>query len=126
MAAGGVEVYGSPLWNSWLDRDLGMLAGSSCWTEPAVLIKRGPALLRVPQVAPHLDRGINERGLKLDPQAHLLPVWGIGDVRPGGSEFVEFSGRGGRPARRETSPAHDLGACMTSTADVERAAAGVS
>ena len=35
-------------------------------------------IARVPQLAVHLDRGVNAEGLKLDPQQHLLPVWGIG------------------------------------------------
>ena len=30
---------------------------------------------RVPQLAIHLDRDVNERGLVLDRQAHLRPVW---------------------------------------------------
>jgi aspartyl aminopeptidase len=101
----GVEVYGSPLWNSWLDRDLGMAGRLVLLDGTSVLINVDRPLLRVPQVAPHLDRGINERGLKLDPQAHLLPVWGIGDVRPG--DLVEFlAAEAGRPAADVA--AHDL------------------
>jgi aspartyl aminopeptidase len=51
-----VEVYGGPLYNSWLDRDLG-LAGRLVLrdgTEHLVNIDR--PLLRVPQLAVHLDR----------------------------------------------------------------------
>jgi aspartyl aminopeptidase len=93
----GVEVYGSPLWNSWLDRDLGMAGRLVLLDGTSVLINVDRPLLRVPQLAPHLDRGINERGLKLDPQAHLLPVWGIGDVRSG--DLIEFlAGEAGLPA----------------------------
>ena len=44
-------------------------------------------LLRVPQLAIHLDRGVNQ-GLKLDPQAAPRPVWGLGDPLAG--EVVEF------------------------------------
>jgi aspartyl aminopeptidase len=84
----GVEVYGSPLWNSWLDRDLGLAGRLVLLDGTSVLVNVDRPLLRVPQLAPHLDRGVNERGLKLDPQAHLLPVWGIGDVRPG--NLIEF------------------------------------
>ena len=36
------------------------------------------AICRVPQLAIHLDRDVNERGLMLDKQQHLTPVWGIG------------------------------------------------
>jgi aspartyl aminopeptidase len=41
----------------------------------------------VPQLAVHLDRGVNDNGLKLDPQAHLQPVWGVGSGNRG-----EFAG----------------------------------
>lgn len=78
----GVEVYGGALYNSWLDRDLG-LAGRLILrdgTERLVHVDR--PLLRVPQLAIHLDRGVNE-GLKLNPQAHLTPVWGVGEAREG-------------------------------------------
>jgi aspartyl aminopeptidase len=44
-------------------------------------------LLRVPQLAIHLDRQVNQ-GLTLDAQQHLLPVWGIGAVSEG--DLVEF------------------------------------
>jgi aspartyl aminopeptidase len=37
-------------------------------------------LLRVAQLAIHLDRGVNERGLVLNPQQHLVPLWGVGEA----------------------------------------------
>lgn len=84
----GVEVYGGPLWNSWLDRDLGIAGRLALVDGTTVLVNLGRPLLRVPQVAPHLDRGVNERGIKLDPQLHLAPVWGTGDVHDG--DLIEF------------------------------------
>ena len=45
-------------------------------------------LLRIPQLAIHLDRDVNEQGLKLNPQQHLTPVWGTGPVEPGA--FVAY------------------------------------
>lgn len=72
----GVEVYGGPLLNSWLDREL-RLAGRLVLDDGrAVLADSGP-LLRLPQLAIHLDREAND-GLKLDKQAHTQPVWGRG------------------------------------------------
>jgi aspartyl aminopeptidase len=133
----GVEVYGGALYNSWLDRDLGLSGrvavrsaeaaeapagtaarGTPEWrsryadaaaeapagaaapaspgwrsrsteggaeqngaiTTPLVHVDR--PLLRVPQLAIHLDRGVND-GLKLNPQQHLVPLWGLGDAREG-------------------------------------------
>nr|WP_274638481.1 M18 family aminopeptidase [Microbacterium bovistercoris] len=74
----GVEVYGGPLLNSWLDREL-TLAGRLVLDDGAqVLASTGP-LLRLPQLAIHLDRSANE-GLTLDKQRHTQPVWGLGEV----------------------------------------------
>lgn len=79
-----VEVYGGALWNSWLDRDLGLsgrvaIAGEP---EPLLLLVDEP-IARVPQLAIHLDRDVNNGGLKLNPQDHLVPVWSTTE-RPGG------------------------------------------
>lgn len=84
----GVEVYGSPLWNSWLDRDLGVAGRLVLLDGSTIGVNVDRPLLRVPQLAPHLDRGVNERGLKLDPQQHLTPVWGTGEARDG--DLIEF------------------------------------
>ena len=90
----GVEVYGGPLLNSWLDRELQlagrlvMLDGTQCLTAT------GP-LLRFPQLAIHLDRAVNE-GLALDKQQHMNPVFGLGD--PAGEDLLALL------AERATAP----------------------
>lgn len=73
----GMEIYGGPLLNSWLDRELG-LAGQLVLSDGSRRLVRTDALLRIPQLAIHLDRGVNEDGLKLDKQLHTAPVWGVG------------------------------------------------
>lgn len=70
-----VEVYGGPLLNSWLDRDLGIAGRLVTRDGSQHLVRTGP-VMRVPQLAIHLDRQVNE-GLALNKQAHLQPVWGI-------------------------------------------------
>jgi aspartyl aminopeptidase len=77
-----VEIYGGPLLNSWLDRDLGLAGRLSLRNGSTRLVNIDRALLRVPQLAIHLDRSVND-GLKLDKQRHLQPVWGLGDTREG-------------------------------------------
>lgn len=105
-----VEVYGGALRNSWLDRDLG-LAGRVAVRAVAgdlgpgtgdvrgrvpstdvprsgdpvrhVTFRTDTAVMRVPQLAIHLDREVSTDGLKLNPQQHLSPVWGLGDAREG-------------------------------------------
>ena len=72
-----VEVYGGPLLNSWLDREL-RLAGRLALADGRVVLADTGALLRLPQLAIHLDRGVNN-GLALDKQVETQPVWGLGD-----------------------------------------------
>jgi aspartyl aminopeptidase len=87
----GVEIYGGAIVNSWLDRDLG-LAG-----RVAVRTARGPEarlvrvhrpVLRVPQLAIHLDPGLRADGLRLTEQDHVVPVWSLGQPDAGG--FTRF------------------------------------
>jgi aspartyl aminopeptidase len=79
----GVEVYGGALLNSWLDRDLGLAGrvlvrgdgGDAGIDARRISIAR--PLLRIPQLAIHLDRDVNDKGLVLNRQDHLAPIWGL-------------------------------------------------
>ena len=85
----GVEVYGGALLNSWLDRDLGLSGRVAVrGHDQPLLVHVDEPLLRVPQLAIHLDREINSSGLRLNPQQHLTPVWGLGPTRAG--DLVEY------------------------------------
>lgn len=88
----GVEVYGGPLLNSWLDREL-RLAGRLVLDDgSSTLVDSGP-LLRLPQLAIHLDRSAND-ALTLDRQAHTQPVWGLGE--PASADLIgELAGIAG-------------------------------
>jgi aspartyl aminopeptidase len=83
-----VEVYGGVLLNSWLDRDLGIAGRVILADGTSVDVAVDEAVCRVPQLAIHLDRDVNERGLVLDKQAHMTPIWGSGPVREG--DFAEW------------------------------------
>ncbi len=82
-----VEVYGGILYNTWLDRDLGVAGRLTLADGTHVLVDVSRPVARVPQLAVHLDRGVNDNGLKLDPQQHLRPVWGTGTAD---STFAEW------------------------------------
>jgi len=71
----GVEVYGGPLLNSWLDRDLG-IAGRLVLLDGSIRLVRTGPIARIPQLAIHLDRTANDV-LKLDRQAHTQPVLAV-------------------------------------------------
>ncbi|WP_438696127.1 M18 family aminopeptidase [Streptomyces alkaliphilus] len=82
-----VEIYGGTLLNTWLDRDLGLSGRLVLRDGTTVNVLVDRPLLRVPQLAIHLDRQVNE-GLKLDRQQHLMPIWGLG--RPTEGELIAF------------------------------------
>lgn len=83
-----VEIYGGPLLNSWLDRDLGLAGRLTLKDGSSRLVNIDRPLLRVPQLAVHLDRSVSTDGLKLDKQRHLQPIWGLGD--PSEGELIAF------------------------------------
>jgi aspartyl aminopeptidase len=82
-----VEVYGGTLLNTWLDRDLGLAGRLTLRDGSTRLVDVDRPLLRVPQLAIHLDRQVND-GLTLDKQRHMTPVWGLGEPREG--ELISF------------------------------------
>jgi aspartyl aminopeptidase len=73
-----IEIYGGVLLNSWLDRDLGIAGRVISSDGQSVLFNVAAPLARVPQLAIHLDRDVNDRGVVLDKHQHLSPVWGLG------------------------------------------------
>lgn len=77
-----VEIYGGALLNTWLDRDLGLSGRVTLRDGTDHLVRIDRPLLRVPQLAIHLDRQVNE-GLKLDRQRHMTPIWGLGAPQEG-------------------------------------------
>ena len=78
----GVEPYGGALLHTWLDRDLS-LAGRVTLRgeiEPrTVLIDFARPILRIPNLAIHLQTKANKEGLKLEAQQHMLPIIGMAE-----------------------------------------------
>lgn len=71
----GVEVYGGPILATFTDRDLSLAGRVSYKTADGVvasqLVHFEQALLRLPNLAIHMNRMVNEEGLKLDKQNEL-------------------------------------------------------
>ena len=75
----GVEVYGGPILASFTDRDLS-LAGRVVLRTAAgpqtKLLRFEQPLLRLPNLAIHMNREVNEQGLKLNKQTELPLILG--------------------------------------------------
>jgi aspartyl aminopeptidase len=87
----GIEAYGSPLYTSWINRDLG-IAGRVSYIEKKQmkqkLIKINDVSVFIPQLAIHLDRQVNEKGLVLNPHEQLSALAALSDNIPKES-FIE-------------------------------------
>jgi aspartyl aminopeptidase len=80
-----VEEYGGVLLHTWLDRDLSVagrvIVRSGDATRNLLVDFRRP-LLRIPNLAIHLQRELRTDGLKLNPQTHAVPVVGLEGAPP--------------------------------------------
>ncbi|WRT67766.1 uncharacterized protein IL334_004739 [Kwoniella shivajii] len=83
----GVELYGGGIWASWFDRDLSIAgrvivannSNSKSLNGPGYiskLVKIDRPLLRIPTLAIHLDRTINE-AFKFNKETEFLPISGL-------------------------------------------------
>lgn len=101
VALVGVEVYGGVLLNSWLDRDLGLAGRVSVRDGSGAISHRlwceGEPILRIPQLAIHLDREIRDKGLDLNPQQHIRPMWALGSADEGAVRAYVAAGLGVEP-----------------------------
>jgi len=76
----GVEVYGGVLLSTWLDRDLSIAGRVTFERDDNVhtgLLDFARPLLRIPNLAIHLNRTVNSEGLLLNAQSHMVPVLGL-------------------------------------------------
>ncbi len=81
-----VEKYGGVLLASWADRDLGIAGRVGVRVDGGIearLVRVDRAVARIPNLAIHLDRGVNTEGLRLNPETQMAPIFGLHD---GGSQ----------------------------------------
>lgn len=89
----GVEIYGAPLLSSWLNRDLG-IAGRVIYYDKedqlqTSLVRLDDDPLTIPQLAIHLDREVNEKGLILNKQEHLNALAALIDENEKVGNYLE-------------------------------------
>ncbi len=81
----GVEVYGGPILATFADRDLSLAGrvsisnGENIADIESRLIKFERPLLRLPNLAIHLNRKVNEEGLKFNRQEELPLIFALAD-----------------------------------------------
>lgn len=116
----GVETYGGMLLSTWLDRDLGLagrvVVDRSGRDLEAHLLHVNRAILRVPNIAIHLNRDVNTKGLQLDQQKHLSPILGLATEDSREEEallalLAKELGRDGVKVRPEDIADFDLALC---------------
>jgi len=105
----GLEPYGGVLFATWADRDLGVAGRVSLRAEGEALqvesrlLRIDRPICRIPNLAIHLNRGVNSDGLKLNQQKHLPALWALaeGDRAEDGEHFAAFiAAELGVPAER--------------------------
>jgi aspartyl aminopeptidase len=75
----GAEIYGAPIVPTFSDRDLtfaGRVFVESDGVMASILVAPKAPLLRLPNAAIHLNRGVNTEGLRFDPQNELGFLFG--------------------------------------------------
>ncbi len=78
----GVEVYGGPLLATFADRDLGLAGRVMVRGKTGIeshLLHLAEPFLRLPNLAIHMNREVNENGLKFNKQTELPLLLGLAD-----------------------------------------------
>jgi aspartyl aminopeptidase len=80
----GVEIYGGPILATFTDRDLSLAGRVNVRTgsgHETRLVRFTQPMLRLPNLAIHMNREVNEQGLKLNKQTELPLLYGIADAK---------------------------------------------
>ncbi|KAI0772705.1 peptidase M18 [Irpex lacteus] len=76
----GVETYGGGIWHSWFDRDLSLagrvVLANKDGSYVSKLVKIDRPILRIPTLAIHLDRAVND-GFKFNKETEFVPIAGL-------------------------------------------------
>jgi aspartyl aminopeptidase len=75
----GVEVYGGPILATFTDRDLsiaGRVITKTAQSSETHLVKFDQPMMRLPNLAIHMNREVNDKGLKLNKQTELPLIFG--------------------------------------------------
>ena len=94
----GVEIYGGPILATFTDRDLGLAGRVNVRTAQGTargfetrLVNFEQALLRLPNLAIHMNREVNEKGLVLNKQTELPLLFGMADEKlPAREQFLNL------------------------------------
>jgi aspartyl aminopeptidase len=90
----GVEIYGGPILATFTDRDLSLAGRVNVRTANGFetrLLKFDQPLLRLPNLAIHMNRDVNEQGLKLNKQTELPLLFSLSNEKLGAREqFYEL------------------------------------
>ncbi|KAK1925566.1 aminopeptidase [Papiliotrema laurentii] len=100
----GVELYGGGIWHSWFDRDLSLagrvIVADSKGQDPTFtskLVKIDRPILRIPTLAIHLDRTMNE-AFKFNKETNYRPILGLV------AEQLNSTGAEGKDKSRSGTP----------------------
>ena len=84
------ELYGGPIYSSWLDRPLAIAGRVSVRTEGGIAVKlidsQKPCVI-IPNVAVHMNRQIN-KGFEYNPAVDLLPLFDSGSEHASLQEMI--------------------------------------
>lgn len=97
LARLGVEVYGGPILATFTDRDLGLAGRVHVHGTAGLathLVEFDAPLVRLPNLAIHMNREVNESGLKLNKQTELPLIFGFAqDSTEAHKRFLELVGK---------------------------------